>query len=150
VVGTAPPPADELVEVADKSVVPAEEFVVLPDELVVGAEELVVVDVSDDEVASNVSLVPEAAWGQMPSAIPSIGIIKTLRAFKFPCMMSFDRAKNRESESLNRQSTVSSWLNLSNVFLARHRFVSLKRPYPFAAGDWASLRGDATPIASVG
>jgi hypothetical protein len=70
--GTAPPPADELVEVADKSVVPVADCPVLP----VDAEELVV-----DEISVEVASCPDAISGQTLNASPSIKIIKTLRAF---------------------------------------------------------------------
>jgi hypothetical protein len=98
VVGTAPPPADELVEVADKSVVPADGFVVLSDELVVGAEELAVVDLSDVDVASNASLAPNAASGQKMGASPSIGITKTLKAFKF---LFWELRSGQKTKNLN-------------------------------------------------
>ena len=84
--------------------------------IVVGAEELVVVDVSDDEVASNVSLVPEAVSGQIPTASGSIAIIKTLRAFKSSCVMSYDRAKKSGIWVMNQQPSVSGQLNLINFF----------------------------------
>ncbi len=89
-VGTARPPADELVEVADKSVAPAEEPVAVADELV-GAEELAV-----DEISDEVASCPDAILGQTLIASPSIGITKTLRAFKFSRMVSYDRAKKPE------------------------------------------------------
>src|SRR6266478_5688765 len=43
--------------------------------------------------------------------------------------------KNQKSKSLNQDSRVSGWQNLSNVFLARHRFVTLNglTGYSFAA-----------------
>jgi hypothetical protein len=90
VVGTAPPPADDLVEVADKSVVPAEEPVVVAEELV-GAEELAV-----DEISDEVASCPDAILGQTLIASPSTGMTKTLRAFKFSRMVSYDRAKKPE------------------------------------------------------
>ena len=62
-------------------------------EIVVGAEglvvvDVVVVDVSVDETLSSGSIrsgsiVVETASGEMPTATPRIGIIKTLRAFNF-------------------------------------------------------------------
>jgi hypothetical protein len=70
--------------------VPVEAAVVLADEFV-GAEGPVVVEISD-EVAS----CPDAISGQTLAASASIAIIKTLRAFKSSCMMSYDRAKKLE------------------------------------------------------
>jgi len=85
-------------------------------EIVAGAEELVVVDVSDDEGASSVSLVPKAFSGHIPIASGNIAIIKTLRAFKSSCVMSYDRAKKSGIWVMNQQPSVSGQLNLINFF----------------------------------
>ena len=115
--GAAPAPADKPVEAPDKSDVPVAAFVVGPGEIVVGVDGMVAVDVSDDgAVSSRLSVTPDAILGQTLIASGSIVIIKTLRAFKSSCVMSYDRAKKSGIWVMNQQPSVSGQLNLINFF----------------------------------
>jgi hypothetical protein len=90
--GAAPAPADKPVEAPDKSDVPAAAFGVVVGDIVAGTDGVVVIGVSDDGAVSSI-VSPRAIWGQTLIASGSIVIIKTLRAFKSSCVMSYDRAK---------------------------------------------------------